>query len=291
MDELHRDDEPGEEPKEEPRRVWGLALGILAILAVIAVLYYVLILKKPQAPETVSPAPAPAAKAEKEQPPATPGLEPLAFPAVSLADSDTAVRQFATALSTNPDFAKWLLTKDLIRTFVVSVDNVANGLSPKGHIDFFSPQGTFRVLRSKAGTFIDPAGYARYTPVVDVVRSLDATAAVRLYRAIQPLLQDAYNELGYPGVSFDDTLVKAMAELLGTPVVNGPIGLSAKVLSYVMTDDVLEALSQAQKQLLRVGPKGVETVQTKTRELAAAMGIPASRLPASRTYTPVTKSR
>lgn len=291
MDELHRDREPGEEPQEEPRRVWGLALGILAVLAVIAVLYYVLVLKKPKPPEAVSPAPAPAAKAEKEQPPAAPGLEPLAFPAVSLADSDTAVRQFATALSANPDFAKWLLTKDLIRTFVVSVDNVANGLSPKGHIDFFSPQGGFRVLRSKTGTFIDPAGYARYAPVADVARSLDATAAVRLYRAIQPLLQEAYNELGYPGVNFDDTLVKAMAELLGTPVVNGPIYLSAKVLSYVMTDDALEALSPAQKQLLRMGPKGVEAVQAKIRELAAAMGIPASRLPSSRTYTPVPKSR
>ncbi len=291
MDELHRDDEPGEEPKEEPRRVWGLALGILAVLAVIAVLYYVLVLRKPKAPEAVALAPAPAVQTEKEQAPAAPGLEPLAFPAVSLAASDPAVRQFATAITANPDFAKWLLSNDLIRTFVVSVDNVANGLSPKSHIGFFSPQGGFRIVRTKAGTFIDPASYARYAPVVDVVRSLDATAAVRLYRAIQPLLQDAYNELGYPGVNFEDTVVKAMAELLGTPVVNGPIGLSSKVLSYAMTDATLEALNPAQKQLLRVGPKGVEAVQAKIRDLAAVMGVPASRLPASRTYTPVAKSR
>jgi hypothetical protein len=288
MDELHRDDEPAEEPKGEPRRVWGLALGILAVLAIIAVLYYVLVVKKPKAPEVVAPAAGPAVKTEKEQPPAAaPGLEPLAFPAVSLADSDTAVRQFAAAMSSNPEFAKWILTKDLIRKFVVSVDNVANGLSPKGHVDFFSPQGPFRISRTKAGTLIDPAGYARYAPVVDVVRSLDAAAAVRLYRAIEPLLQDAYNELGYPGVDFDDTLVKAMAELLGTPIVTEPIALKPKVLSYALTDESLEALSPAQKQLLRLGPKGVEAVQAKIREVAAVMGIPASRLPRPGPETPV----
>jgi len=289
MDLLRRDDEPGEEPREEPGRVWGLALGILVALASIAVIYYVLVVKKPKAPVAAAPAATPAVQSEKEQPPAAPGLEPLAFPAVSLAASDGAVRQFAAVMSANPEFAKWLLTKDLIRTFVVSVDNVANGLSPKGHIDFFSPQGGFRVLRTKTGTVVDPAGYARYVPVADVVRSLDAAAAARLYRAVEPLLQDAYNELGYPGVRFDDTLVKAMAEMLETPVVNGPIRLASKVLSYAMTDETLEALSPAQKQLLRLGPKGVEAVQAKIRETAALLGISAARLPASRTYTPAAK--
>lgn len=287
MDELHRDDEPEEEPKEEPKRIWGLALGIIAVLAIVAALYYFFVVKKPKAPEAAAPAAETAAKTEPERAPAGPGLEPLAFPAVSLAESDGAVRQFAAAIDADPEFAKWILTKDLIRKFVVSVDNVANGLTPKGHVDFFSPAGQFRVTRTKAGTFIDPAGYARYAPVIGVVQSLDATQAVRLYRAVEPLLQEAYNELGYPGVDFDDTLGKAMAELLETPVVNGPIGLTQKVLSYAMTDETLEALSAAQKQLLRLGPKGVEAVQAKIREVAAVMGIPASRLPQAKAYTPV----
>jgi hypothetical protein len=38
-------------------------------------------------------------------------------------------------------------------------------------------------------------------------------------------------------------------------------------------------LSQAQKQLFRMGPKGVRAVQGKVRELAAALGVPESRLP------------
>ncbi|MGZ5478550.1 MAG: DUF3014 domain-containing protein [Candidatus Aminicenantales bacterium] len=288
MDELHRDEEPLEEPTEERRKIWGLAVAILAILVVIAVLYYFFFMKKP-GPPAAAPAAESALPAESEKAPAAPGLEPLAFPAVPLAASDETVRQFAAAMSVNPEFAKWILTKDLIRTFVVSVDNVANGLSPKTHIDFFSPEGGFRVSRSKGGTLVDPATYTRYAPAVGVIQSIDATAAVRLYRAVEPLLQDAYNELGYPGVDFDDTLVRAMSELLETPVVDGPIGLEQKVLSYAMTDETLEALSPAQKQLLRMGPKGVQAVHDKIRQVAALLGVASSRLPQTKAHSAVAR--
>jgi hypothetical protein len=285
-DHLHLDEERNEEPT---KKIWGLAVAILAILAVIAALYYFLFMKKPGPPAAAAPVAENVAPAGGENVPAGPGGEPLAFPAVPLSESDAAVREFALALSTNPEFAKWLLTKDLLRTFVVSVDNVANGLSPKSHIDFFSPSGEFRVARTPAGTLADPAAYSRYDAVVGVALSLDAAAAARLYRAVDPLLQEAYNELGYPGIDFDDTLVRAMSELLETPVVDGPIRLEQKVLSYGMTDETLEALSPAQKQLLRMGPKGVQAAHDKIRELASALGIQASRLPQPRTYSTVSR--
>jgi len=289
MDELFPRDEPESEPKGERKRVWGLALALMAFLAAMAVLYYFFIAKRPKPAEIVEAAETKIPAEAAEPAPSTPALEPLAFPAVSLAESDPVVRQFAAAIDADPAFSKWILTKDLIRKFVVSVDNVANGTSPKGHLDFFSLEGAFRVTRTRTGTFLDPASYARYAPVVGAVRSLDAKAAVRLYRAVEPLLQEAYNELGYPGVDFDETLVGAMSELLAVPVVTGPIGLSQKVLSYAMTDERLEELSPAQKQLLRMGPQGVEAVQAKIREIAAVMGIPASRLPQARGLTPAVR--
>lgn len=286
MDGLHLDDKPTGEAK----KVWGLAVAIIVLLAAAGAVYYFVFMKKTKPAAAPAAAPAPAAAAvepAKEEPAAGgPAVETLAFPAVGLGESDAAVREFAAALSKNPDFAKWLLTKDLVRKFVVSVDNVANGLSPKPHIDFFAPSGGFRVARSRSGTTINPASYARYDPVVQVALSLDATAAARLYHAVNPLIKEAYDELGYPGVDFDDTLVRAMAELLGTPVVEGPIKLDQKVLSFAMTDPVLEGLSDAQKQLLRMGPGGVRAVQGKIREIAAALGVAASRLPQPKTSAP-----
>ena len=279
MDDLHLDDEKGNEPK----KVRGLAVAILVVLAAVAAVYYFATRKKPEASAALQTPPAESVTPAGGEKATAGGLgEPLAFPAVALGESDQAVREFAAALSTNPVFAKWLLTKDLILKFVVSVDNVANGLSPKPHIDFFSPSGQFRVVRTKEGTLVDEASYSRYDPVVGVVFSLDAVAAARLYRAVKPLLQDAYRDLGYPGVDFEDTLVRAMAELLETPVVEGPVVLEKKILSYAMTDETLEALSPAQKQLFRMGPKGVRAVHGKIRELAAALGIAEARLPATK---------
>jgi len=286
MDDLHIDDEQG----NEPRKIRGLAIAIFALLAVAAAVYYFVFMKKTAAPsasrepqaESVIPA-----GGEK----AVPGgmAEPLAFPSVALGESDAAVREFAAALSANPEFARWLLTKELVRKFVVAVDNVANGLSPKPHIDFFSPSGPFRIVRTKTGTLIDEVSYSRYDPVTGVVLSLDAVAAARLYRAVKPLLQEAYRDLGYPGVDFEDTLVRAMAELLETPVVEGPVRLEQKILSYAMTDEKLEGLSQAQKQLLRMGPKSVRAVQGKLRQMAAALGVAETRLPQAKIYTPRAK--
>lgn len=279
MDDFHLDDEQGNEPK----KVRGLAIAILVVLAAVVAVYYFATKKKPEAPAAQQTPPAESVTpAGGEKAPGVGIGEPLAFPAVALGESDQAVREFAAALSTNPEFAKWLLTKDLIRKLVVAVDNVANGLSPKPHIDFFSPSGQFLVVRTKEGTRVDEASYSRYDPVVGVVLSVDAAAAVRLYRAVKPLLREAYSELGYPGVDFEDTLVRAMAELLETPVVEGPVVLEEKILSYAMTDETLEALSPAQKQLFRMGPKGVRAVHGKIRELAAALGVPESRLAATK---------
>jgi hypothetical protein len=56
-------------------------------------------------------------------------------------------------------------------------------------------------------------------------------------------------------------------------------------VSYAIADETLEALSQAQKQLLRMGPKNVREIQGKIRELAAALGVAESRLPSPRTST------
>lgn len=285
MDDLHIDSQP----ENEPRKVRGLAIAILLVLAFAAAVYYFVFMKKPAAPASPQePTAATALPAGSGSKPEEGAGTPLAFPPVALAESDPAVREFAAAVSGNPDFAKWLLTKDLVRKFVVAVDNVANGLSPKPHVDFFSPAGGFRVAQTSKGTFLDEASYARYAPVIGVAASIDAAAAVRLYRAVKPLVEEAYRDLGYPGVDFEDTLARAMAELLGTPVVEGRIRLEKKILSYAMTEEALEGLSQAQKQLLRMGPRGVRAVHGKIRELAAALGVPESRLPRTKTFTPRT---
>jgi hypothetical protein len=51
---------------------------------------------------------------------------------------------------------------------------------------------------------------------------------------------------------------------------------------YAFTDPALEALTPAQKQLLRTGSANVQVIQAWLRSVALALGIPAERLPAPR---------
>jgi hypothetical protein len=274
MDEKHAD---------EQKRVLKLGLGIILVLVAVAAVLYFTVLKKP------APAPAAVKAAEETAKPAatgtaaaTEGSEPLVLPAVGLDQSDPVVREYAKAISSSLRFGQWLGSKELVRKFVAAVDNIANGLSPRPQVDFWAPEGQFKAVNKPAGTFIDESKYSRYDPAAEVFASLDARAAVRFYRGLRPLIQEAYRDLGYPDTDFSDTLVKAMAELLDTPVVERPVKLEKKILSYVMADESLESLSQAQKQLLRMGPKNVRLIQGKIRELAAALGIPEDKLPRTR---------
>ena len=51
------------------------------------------------------------------------------------------------------------------------------------------------------------------------------------------------------------------------------VELVPAVRSYHFADPALEALSPAQKQLLRLGPGNARRVQAKLRELAPALGL------------------
>ncbi len=46
-----------------------------------------------------------------------------------------------------------------------------------------------------------------------------------------------------------------------------------KVKTYRYVDPKLEALSPAQKQLLRMGPENAQKIQAKLRELAGVLGL------------------
>jgi hypothetical protein len=196
-------------------------------------------------------------------------------PLPPLEASDTFVRTAAREVSRHPSLARWLAQEDLIRIFVVSVDNIAEGLTPRKHLRFLRPQAKFLVSGSGSNLRIDPSGYRRYDRIADVVSSLDAEGCAELYFRLEPLIQRSYHELGYPGLDFDDRLGQAIAELIAVPFAPEAPALVEEVLRYEFADPDLEALSDAQKHLLRMGPRNVKRIQRKLRELAQAVGLPA----------------
>jgi len=190
-----------------------------------------------------------------------------------LPESDAWLRELAHQISSHPQLAEWLVTDELIRRFVVVVDNIAEGVSPSKHVPFAKPRQGFAIKEEGGRVYVDPVSYRRYDTLVDVIASLDTEGTAELYRAIRPLCEEAYQELGYPGQDFDDTLRRAIQRILATPVADGPVELEQKVTAYQFEDSALEDLSPAARQLLRLGPTNLQRVQAKVREIARAIGV------------------
>ncbi|HWW88431.1 MAG TPA: DUF3014 domain-containing protein [Vicinamibacterales bacterium] len=264
-----------EPPETHPVRRW-IVPALATVAAALAV--YFLLIRRPAAPAPVSTGAPKAA-------PASSSAGSLGGPADQvdvppLDDSDPLVRTMVRSLSSNPTIAKWLATNNLIRNFVVSVTNVADGASPSKHLTVLRPSSQFQIFTRDGRQYIDPRSYDRYTPIADAVASIDASGAARLYATLKPRIEDANRELGVADGGFDRTLERALVTLLSTPVVSESIRVGPKGIGYGFADERLEDLTAAQKQLARMGPRNVERIEGKLRELAIALGIPAGELPA-----------
>ena len=266
------------------RAAWLRGAGLVALVAGGAALF--LLFWEPEAQkETITgleETPEPIALPPAERP--SPSPEVLAEPETevpseleselpALAASDGWVRDVVAALSKHDALAEWLLSEDLIRRFAAAVDNVAEGKSPRKHLTFLTPVQPFRTLGEPEALAIDPASYRRYDLLAEVVSSIDSAGAARAYRRLEPLIDEAYRGLGYPDQDFDVVLGRAVEELLLTPIVDDPVELVPRVISYEYRDPELESLSPVQKQLLRTGPDNVRRIQEKIREISAELGL------------------
>ena len=212
-------------------------------------------------------------------PPAARAAPAAALPSTAAADRaalppldeiDPLVRQLVSALSSHPKVLAGLTTDDLLRNVAVSVQNIADGESPARQVKPLAPEGAFRVSRIDGQTVLDPRSYQRYDGHADAVNALDAGRVARLYETLEPRLEEAYKELN-PDGNFDATLQRAVTLLVSTPIVEGPVRLEADGGTYRFADPALEALSPAQRQLLRMGPRNMRVVQQKLREIAAQL--------------------
>ena len=209
--------------------------------------------------------------------PLGPPVESIELPTLDL--TDPLVRTLLGRLSSRPEIAAWLASDGLIRNFVVSLDNVATGPSPARHLRRLAPEQPFRVESRDSGIVIDARSYERYNGIGDTVASLDASGLAKIYSTLKPRLQEAHRELGHPESDLDAAVERAIERLLQVPVIETDVRVIVGGVSYEFEDEGLEALSPAQKLLLRMGPRNVRLVQAKLREVAQALGIPGARLP------------
>ncbi len=209
------------------------------------------------------------------QNPIEPEPVPVAEEAGPPPDPDTSARQALDEVF-GATLADWLVTEQIARRLVATVDNLPRSTSIEKIRPLRPPSSPFQVQREVVDAVggveritLSSANFARYAPLVDLLARSDAAVAAAAYRRIYPQLQAAYEDLGYPGRYFNDRLVGVIDHLLDTPEPQGPLLLEQPKVLYQYADPDLEARSPGQKLLLRIGVDNARTVKKKLREFRA----------------------
>ena len=220
-------------------------------------------------PETVPPPPSPS--------PVVDPPEEIVLP--SLDESDSLARDLIAALTSHPAFAAWLIPDQLVRVFVLVVENVADGRNPAERLRPLRPTQRFSARGEGSQLGVDPASFARYNAHAEIVASINPAGAAEVYRRLYPLITEAYADLGHPDGGFGDTLQRALQNLLDTPVLERDVSLTPRAAFFEFADAELEDLHAVQKQFLGMGPRNVRAVQASLREIARELGIDPGSLP------------
>jgi hypothetical protein len=263
----------GASPPGDKRPSRSSLVGLVALLVVAAgaAAFWMLRGRLVPAPAPAAASPtSPLAPADTHQP-LGPAVAAVDLPPLDL--TDPIVRELLGRLSSAPAVASWLATDGLIRNFVVSVENVAEGRSPARQLRRLAPTGEFQVARRGETVVVDPRSYDRYNALADAVASCDAAGLARLYSTLKPRLTEAYTELGHPDGDIDAAMERAIRQLLETPAVPAGAALVAPGVNYRYADPAVEALPSAQKQVLRLGPRNRQIILDKLREVAAELGM------------------
>lgn len=263
--EIKPEGDPVPPPAPSQRRLWPLVAVLVVLLAAIGA-YFLWFRGISESRPT-------AADTAPQEEPATSGRpEPQPARAVELPplrESDPLVRELVGAVIDHPQLVAWLAPEGLARRFAAAVDNIAEGVSPRPHLGSLAPEGAFEVRETGDGNglVVDPSSWRRYQALVDALSAANPDDVVTAYRTLEPLLDEAYRDLGYPDRSFTPTLRRALRQLIATPIPDGPVPVVAQVESFHFADPELEALTPAQKHLLRLGPENARRVQAQLRRI------------------------
>lgn len=192
-------------------------------------------------------------------------------PLPTLNDSDSEVLGALSDALGREAVEGFLIPDHVVRKGVVTIDNLPGEIVATRIRAVRPTGGGFSVSVDDGRFTLSPDNYARYEAFVRMVGSIDVDQAMGVYARYYPLLQEAYEELGYPSSQFNDRVVQVIDDLLNAPEPHSPIDLVRPRALYQFADPDLEALSAGQKVLVRMGPDNARAIKAKLREIRQAL--------------------
>jgi hypothetical protein len=199
--------------------------------------------------------------------------------------SDAYVKDALIQLLGRASVLSLLNTDNFLFRVVATVDNLPRLQAPARLWPVVPAAGRFAPEQRGDGLTLSATNGRRYARLVTLAESLDVQQAVALYRRLYPLLQRAYEDMGYPGKYFNDRVVEAIDLLIETPEpasapklrvieVHSPIAAAKPWLRYEFEDPALEARPAGQKILLRVGLDNERRLKAKLSEFREEIATP-----------------
>ena len=190
----------------------------------------------------------------------------------TLNNSDTFVFEGLRAMQNGASVLRLLAQDQIVRKFVVFVENISRGEFPQTGLPYKALGEEMPVSNIDENFFVmEDSAHARFDEIVQTFVSLDTDAAITLYRTLSPLFQQAYAEIGFRNVSFDETLRLSINNIVRTTNMEGPYQLVKPSVMYLYADASIENLQEVHKQLLRIGPDNTIILKAKLREFASQL--------------------
>ncbi len=250
------------------KAIWGSGAVVVAI-AVGAFVYYKYF-GHPAPPTPPAPAPVRATPADAQpaiQHPIPQAAEAKPLPALN--DSDQEMRDSLVGLFGQKPVETLLNPENVVRHIVATIDNLPRNKVAVELRPVKSTGGATVVASQGELTTLSAANYERYATFMKIAQASDPRTLATVYFRLYPLFQQAYEDLGYPGMYFNDRLVQVIDTLLDTPDVKGPVKLIQPKVFYEYADPALESLPAGQKLLIRMGSANEAILKGKLRELRA----------------------
>ncbi len=190
----------------------------------------------------------------------------------TLKNSDDSFRQALKDVAEN--LLGWFEAKDIIKKYLVIINDLSQNQIIYKHRIFLKMPGQIVVKKDSQGLFMAQESYSRYDSLANAIASIDAEKGLRLYLLYKPIFKTVYQDFAYPaGYQLEDIFMKAAASVIESPVTEGRIALVQHSVKYKFADKKLEALSDVEKQMLRMGPANTKKIQAKLRQLVEAISV------------------
>jgi hypothetical protein len=186
---------------------------------------------------------------------------------IELMDGDSMLRQELAATGTDSIMSKLMSNEHPINVSAAFIDALGRGVILKKLLPGDPPKQAFSVVEEDEVIYISPSSYQRYDSYTDTLTALDSRRLVSSFHALRPMYEQAFQYLGLDPGDFDNTIIRALDQVLATPEIIEPIALQPKSVVYVFADPALENLPAVQKQLLRMGPDNISRIKQQARAL------------------------